>query len=189
MCIYLARVLTLSVPGPCEKTDALFWPVFVIATIAAMVASQAMISATFSCVKQSMALGCFPRLKIVHTSKRLMGQIYIPVMNWFLMIMCIAVVSIFRSTTDIANAYGEVSSSYFSSWNCLLRKYSEDLYRASALYNDIGSNSYILMLFKQVINCAGITGYCYLFMEAIPSIFPQHESQLCVLTFSIVLCS
>ncbi|KAB1207928.1 putative potassium transporter 12 [Morella rubra] len=94
------RIFYDSVP------DALFWPVFVIATIAAMVASQAMISATFSCVKQSMALGCFPRLKIVHTSKRLMGQIYIPVMNWFLMIMCIAVVSIFRSTTDIANAYG-----------------------------------------------------------------------------------
>ncbi|XP_077237774.1 putative potassium transporter 12 [Tasmannia lanceolata] len=86
--------------------DGLFWPVFVIATLAAMIASQAMISATFSCVKQSMALGCFPRLKIVHTSRRFMGQIYIPVINWFLMIMCIVVVASFRSTTDIANAYG-----------------------------------------------------------------------------------
>ncbi|XP_022733951.1 putative potassium transporter 12 isoform X5 [Durio zibethinus] len=81
-------------------------PVFVLATIAAMIASQAMISATFSCVKQAMALGCFPRLKIIHTSRRLMGQIYIPVINWFLMIVCVVVVSIFRSTTDIANAYG-----------------------------------------------------------------------------------
>lgn len=69
-----------------EQTDSLFWPVFVIATIAAMIASQAMISATFSCVKQAMALGCFPRLKIIHTSRKLMGQIYIPVINWFLMI-------------------------------------------------------------------------------------------------------
>ncbi|GAV71193.1 LOW QUALITY PROTEIN: K_trans domain-containing protein [Cephalotus follicularis] len=94
------RIFYESVP------DSLFWPVFTIATLAAMIASQAMISATFSCVKQSMALGCFPRLKIVHTSRRLMGQIYIPVINWFLMIMCIIVVSIFRSTTDIANAYG-----------------------------------------------------------------------------------
>ncbi|GAB4839824.1 Putative potassium transporter 12 [Ancistrocladus abbreviatus] len=84
----------------------LFWPVFVIATLAAMIASQAMISATFSCIKQSMALGCFPRLKIVHTSRKRMGQIYIPVINWFLMIMCVTVVAIFRSTTDIANAYG-----------------------------------------------------------------------------------
>ncbi|WJX93653.1 Putative potassium transporter 12 [Trifolium repens] len=86
--------------------ESLFWPVFVIATLGAMIASQAMISATFSCVKQSMALGCFPRLKIIHTSRKFMGQIYIPVINWFLMIMCIVVVSIFRSTTDIANAYG-----------------------------------------------------------------------------------
>ncbi|KAE8701495.1 Potassium transporter 7 [Hibiscus syriacus] len=94
------RVFYDSVP------DSLFWPVFVLATIAAMIASQAMISATFSCVKQAMALGCFPRLKIIHTSRKLMGQIYIPVINWFLMIMCVIVVSIFRSTTDIANAYG-----------------------------------------------------------------------------------
>ncbi|QCD82258.1 KUP system potassium uptake protein [Vigna unguiculata] len=86
--------------------ESLFWPVFVVATLAAMIASQAMISATFSCIKQSMALGCFPRLKIIHTSKKFIGQIYIPVVNWFLMIMCIVVVSIFQSTTDIANAYG-----------------------------------------------------------------------------------
>ncbi|XP_034923184.1 putative potassium transporter 12 isoform X2 [Populus alba] len=95
-----SRIFYDSVP------ESLFWPVFVIATLAAMIASQAMISATFSCVKQAMSLGCFPRLKIVHTSRKLMGQIYIPVINYFLMIMCIVVVSIFRRTTDIANAYG-----------------------------------------------------------------------------------
>lgn len=94
------RIFYDSVP------DSLFWPVFVLATFAAMIASQAMISATFSCIKQAMAHGCFPRLKIIHTSRKLMGQIYIPVINWFLMIMCIVVVSIFQSTTDIANAYG-----------------------------------------------------------------------------------
>lgn len=94
------RIFYDSVP------DGFFWPVFVIATLAAMIASQAMISATFSCIKQAMALGCFPRLKIVHTSRRLMGQIYIPAINWFLMIMCSVVVATYRSTTDIANAYG-----------------------------------------------------------------------------------
>ncbi|KAL3835554.1 hypothetical protein ACJIZ3_010290 [Penstemon smallii] len=86
--------------------EGLFWPVFVLATIAAIIASQAMISASFSCVKQAMALGCFPRLKIIHTSRKLMGQIYIPVINYFLMVMCIVVVAVFRSTTKIANAYG-----------------------------------------------------------------------------------
>lgn len=94
------RIFYDSVP------DGLFWPVFGIATVAAIIASQAMISASFSCVKQAMALGCFPRLKIIHTSKRHMGQIYIPVINWFLMIMCMLVVAAFQSTTDIANAYG-----------------------------------------------------------------------------------
>jgi KUP system potassium uptake protein len=89
------------------NTGPLFWPVFVIATLAAMIASQAMISATFSCIKQAMALGCFPRIKIIHTSKKVMGQIYIPVMNWFLMVMCIIIVATFRSTNDIANAYGQ----------------------------------------------------------------------------------
>ncbi|XP_057541752.1 putative potassium transporter 12 isoform X2 [Amaranthus tricolor] len=87
-------------------TSGLFWPIFVIATLAAVIASQAMISATFSVIKQAMALGCFPRLKVIHTSKRLMGQIYIPIINWFLMVMCLIVVATFRSTTDIANAYG-----------------------------------------------------------------------------------
>ncbi|TVU09378.1 hypothetical protein EJB05_42849 [Eragrostis curvula] len=94
------RIFYDSVP------DSLFWPVFVIATLAAMIASQAMISATFSCIKQAMALGCFPRIKVIHTSKKVMGQIYIPVMNWFLMVMCIIIVATFRSTNDIANAYG-----------------------------------------------------------------------------------
>lgn len=95
-----AKIFYASVP------ESLFWPVFVIATVAAIIASQAMISASFSCVKQSMALGCFPRLKIIHTSRKLMGQIYIPVINYFLMVMCIIVVAVFRSTTEIANAYG-----------------------------------------------------------------------------------
>ena len=105
--LYFVPYLTKLDTESCKQTDSLFWPVIVIATLAAMIASQAMISATFSCVKQSMALGCFPRLKIVHTSRKRMGQIYIPVINWFLMIMCILVVAIFRSTTDIANAYGK----------------------------------------------------------------------------------
>lgn len=95
-----SRIFYDSIP------DGLFWPVFVVATIAAVIASQAMISASFSCIKQSMALGCFPRLKVIHTSRKFMGQIYIPVINWFLMIMCVLVVATFQSTTDIANAYG-----------------------------------------------------------------------------------
>ncbi|XP_073115594.1 probable potassium transporter 14 isoform X3 [Elaeis guineensis] len=83
-----------------------FWPVFFIANIAALIASRAMTTATFSCIKQSTALGCFPRLKIIHTSRKFMGQIYIPVINWFLLVSCLAFVAAFGSINEIGNAYG-----------------------------------------------------------------------------------
>ncbi|KAL8139978.1 hypothetical protein V2J09_005999 [Rumex salicifolius] len=86
--------------------DPLFWPVFVIATLAAIVGSQAVITATFSIVKQCHALGCFPRVKVVHTSRHIYGQIYIPEINWILMILTLAVTVGFRDTTLIGNAYG-----------------------------------------------------------------------------------
>ncbi|KAF5725599.1 potassium transporter 4 [Tripterygium wilfordii] len=89
-----------SIPGP------VFWPVFVIATLAAIVGSQAVITATFSIIKQCNALGCFPRVKVVHTSKHIYGQIYIPEINWILMVLTLAVTLGFQQTTLIGNAYG-----------------------------------------------------------------------------------
>ncbi|KAF8020864.1 hypothetical protein BT93_G1312 [Corymbia citriodora subsp. variegata] len=86
--------------------DPVFWPVFVIATLAAIVGSQAVITATFSIVKQCHALGCFPRVKVVHTSKHIYGQIYIPEINWILMILTLAITIGFQDTTLIGNAYG-----------------------------------------------------------------------------------
>ncbi|MCD7449616.1 Potassium transporter 7 [Datura stramonium] len=82
-----------------------FWPVFLIANIAALIASRAMTTATFSCIKQAIALGCFPRLKIVHTSRKFMGQIYIPVMNWFLLALSLVLVCSISSIYEIGNAY------------------------------------------------------------------------------------
>ncbi|KAK3188964.1 hypothetical protein Dsin_028525 [Dipteronia sinensis] len=86
--------------------ESIYWPVFVVATAAAIVASQATISATFSIIKQALALGCFPRVKVVHTSKKFLGQIYIPDINWILMILCIAVTAGFKNQSQIGNAYG-----------------------------------------------------------------------------------
>ncbi|KAH9747279.1 Potassium transporter 11 [Citrus sinensis] len=86
--------------------DSIYWPVFIVATAAAIVASQATISATFSIIKQALALGCFPRVKVVHTSKKFLGQIYIPDINWILMILCIAVTAGFKNQSQIGNAYG-----------------------------------------------------------------------------------
>lgn len=65
-----------------------------------------MTTATFSCIKQSTALGCFPRLKIIHTSRKFMGQIYIPVINWFLLALSLVLVCTISSIDEIGNAYG-----------------------------------------------------------------------------------
>ncbi|KAJ6414952.1 hypothetical protein OIU84_003872 [Salix udensis] len=86
--------------------EVVFWPVFIIATLATVVASQAVISATFSIISQCRALNCFPRVKIIHTSNQVHGQIYIPEVNWMLMVFCLLVVIGFRDTDMIANAYG-----------------------------------------------------------------------------------
>nr|KYP68559.1 Potassium transporter 4 [Cajanus cajan] len=88
-----------------RPAEPVFWPVFVIATLAAIVGSQAVITATFSIIKQCHALGCFPRVKVVHTSKHIYGQIYIPEINWILMILTLAITIGFQDTTIIGNAY------------------------------------------------------------------------------------
>lgn len=77
------------------------------AMLAAMVASQAVIFATFSIVKQCYALGCFPRVKIVHKPRWVLGQIYIPEINWVVMILTLAVTICFQDTRHIAFAFGK----------------------------------------------------------------------------------
>ena len=91
-----------NVCGP----DHIYWPMFVIAILAAIIASQAMISATFSIIQQSLSLGCFPRVKVVHTSTKYEGQVYIPEINYLLMLACVIVTIGFRTTAKIGNAYG-----------------------------------------------------------------------------------
>ncbi|KAI3687079.1 hypothetical protein L1987_80770 [Smallanthus sonchifolius] len=104
---YLSKNIT-SIPNSFYKSipEPVFWPVFVIATLASVVGSQAIISATFSIVKQCHALGCFPRVKIVHTSKHMFGQIYIPEINWILMVLTLLIAVGFQDTTLVGNAYG-----------------------------------------------------------------------------------
>ncbi|KAL2534563.1 Potassium transporter 2 [Abeliophyllum distichum] len=86
--------------------ESVRWPVLVIAILASVVGSQAIISGTFSIINQSQSLGCFPRVKVVHTSDKIHGQIYIPEINWMLMILCIAVTIGFRDTKHMGNASG-----------------------------------------------------------------------------------
>lgn len=82
------------------------YPMIVLATAAAVIASQAVISGAFSLTMQAVQLGFSPRLKINHTSTREFGQIYIPAVNWALMVGCIVIVVGFRSSSNLAAAYG-----------------------------------------------------------------------------------
>ncbi|KAL3134369.1 hypothetical protein ABBQ38_006624 [Trebouxia sp. C0009 RCD-2024] len=91
--------------------DGFYWFVFVFATAAACVASQAMISAAFSIVKQSITLGCFPQLTIHHVSKKVVGSIYIPEVNYVMMVLTVVTIAIFKTTIQLGNAYGVAVSS------------------------------------------------------------------------------
>jgi KUP system potassium uptake protein len=82
------------------------YPLVVLATAAAVIASQAIISGAFSLTMQAIQLGYSPRLKAVYTSERVIGQIYVPVVNWGLMVACIALVLGFRTSSNLAAAYG-----------------------------------------------------------------------------------
>lgn len=82
------------------------YPLVAIATTATIIASQAMISGAFSLTQQVIQLGYLPRMTLLHTSRLLEGQIYIPVVNFGLMISCILIVLIFQTSSNIAVAYG-----------------------------------------------------------------------------------
>ncbi len=81
-------------------------PLVVLATAAGVVASQALITGAFSVTKQVIQLGYLPRLNIQHTSVRDTGQIYIPAVNWGLFVAIVMAVVMFRSSTNLAAAYG-----------------------------------------------------------------------------------
>ena len=87
---------------------ALLYPVVALATIATVIASQALISGVFSLTEQAIHMGYFPRLNIVHTSQEQEGQIYIAMVNYLLMAGCIFIVLAFRSSDRLGAAYGLV---------------------------------------------------------------------------------
>jgi len=82
------------------------YPMVILATAAAVIASQAIISGAFSLTMQAIQLGYSPRLQVKYTSARIIGQIYVPVVNWILMISCVGLVLGFRTSSHLAAAYG-----------------------------------------------------------------------------------
>lgn len=86
--------------------DWSIYPLVVLSTMAAVIASQSTISGTFSMTKQAISLGFLPRMKIIHTSSMEIGQIYIPVANWLQLLAVVAAVVGFGSASNLASAYG-----------------------------------------------------------------------------------
>ena len=85
---------------------ALLIPMIVLATAATVIASQAVITGAFSVARAAMQLGYVPRMQVRHTSTQAIGQIYVPFVNWLLMLLVLAVVLSFRSSSALAAAYG-----------------------------------------------------------------------------------
>jgi KUP system potassium uptake protein len=82
------------------------WPMIALATAATVIASQAVITGGFSVARQAMQLGYIPRMRIKHTSRETIGQIYIPGINWTMAVIVLALVLSFRSSSALASAYG-----------------------------------------------------------------------------------
>jgi KUP system potassium uptake protein len=87
-------------------SESMRLPLVLMATAATIIASQAVISGAFSVTQQAIQLGFVPRLRITHTSESAAGQIYIPVVNWALMVMVLILVLTFRTSSNLAAAYG-----------------------------------------------------------------------------------
>ena len=100
--------------------ESLRLPLVILATMAAVIASQAVISGAFSVAQQAIQLGFMPRLKITHTSAHAAGQIYIPAINWTLMVFVILLVLGFRTSTNLGAAYGIAVTGAMLIDTCLL---------------------------------------------------------------------
>ena len=100
--------------------ESLRLPLVILATIATVIASQAVITGAYSVVQQAVQLGLMPRLKITHTSASAAGQIYVPSINWTLMVLVILLVLMFRNSTNLAAAYGIAVTGTMFITTCML---------------------------------------------------------------------
>jgi len=124
-----AMIVSLDAAGAAEAVKNPFFllapemlrlPLVILATFATVIASQAVISGAFSVTQQAIQLGFIPRLRIQHTSERAMGQIYIPAINWALMVMVILLVLFFQTSSNLAAAYGIAVTGAMFIDTCLL---------------------------------------------------------------------
>jgi KUP system potassium uptake protein len=108
-------------------------PLVILATMATIIASQAVITGAFSLARQSVQLGLWPRIQVRHTSDETIGQVYVPVINWFLMIGTVGLVLAFRTSAHLSHAYGIAVSATMIITTCLMIFLARKAYRVSYL--------------------------------------------------------
>ena len=104
--MFLSHPETVSNPFFLMVPEVFVLPLVILATLATVIASQAVISGAFSMTSQAILLGFVPRMKVQHTSDREIGQIYMPLVNWTLLVLVVIVVLAFKKSENLAAAYG-----------------------------------------------------------------------------------
>lgn len=116
----------LSHPGAVDNLffrlvpDWGLYPMVILATVATIIASQAVISGSFSIARQSVQLGLWPRIQVRHTSDETIGQVYVPFVNWMLLVGTVSLVLGFKSSSRLAGAYGIAVSATMLMTTCLM---------------------------------------------------------------------
>jgi KUP system potassium uptake protein len=137
--VYLSHGDAITNPFYEMFPSALLIPMVVLATMAAIIASQALISGAFSLTNQAVQLGYLPRVTVIHTSHKHEGQIYLPGVNYAFMVACVALVLSFKTSTNLAAAYGiavtgTMMITSFLIFLVCLRKWRFSLPAALAIY-------------------------------------------------------
>ncbi len=121
------------------------YPLVVLATLATVIASQALISAAFSLTRQAIQLGYSPAVRVTHTSATEMGQIYIPSVNWVLMLATVGLVLGFKSSTHLASAYGIAVTMTMAITSVLFFMVARELWGWSTAHAGAVSGAFLLV--------------------------------------------
>ncbi len=125
--------------------DAFRLPLVVLATLATVIASQAVISGAYSVTQQAVQLGFLPRLQILHTSAKAIGQIYVPLVNWGLLILVLALVIGFRSSGNLAAAYGIAVTGTMFITACMLAVLTFSVWRWPPLVAGLVTGAFLII--------------------------------------------
>ncbi len=121
------------------------YPMVGLSTVATVIASQAVISGVFSMTHQATQLGFMPRMNVVHTSARQMGQIYVPIMNWVMMLGVIALIFGFQSSSNLGWAYGLAVTGTIAIDTLLVFAVARGLWKWNWTYIIIGATFFLII--------------------------------------------